>query len=193
MKKGEKGFTLIELLVVIAIIGILAVVAVPALFKNINKAKIAKVESNYNTIKTAELNYYAENNEFESDLKKLDIEHLDTSKTPIGGEYKIRMKNNKNKIVTEYGPIKAYSIDKEGNVDKYIEIDKEGDIYLSLQGFENNKLHINKEEFKSLVKNFGNENVYISSKPNSFNYQTSEILIRLANNILPKPIRETNI
>ncbi|MDU6249297.1 MAG: type II secretion system protein, partial [Paeniclostridium sordellii] len=40
-KRNQKGFTLIELLVVIAIIGILAVVAVPALFKNINKAKVA--------------------------------------------------------------------------------------------------------------------------------------------------------
>src|SRR3712207_4932154 len=113
MTKGDSGFTLIELLVVIAIIGILAVVALPALFKNINKAKIAKVESNYNAIKTAELNYYAENNAFESDLKKLDIEHLDISKTPIGGDYKIRMKNNENKIVTEYGPIKAYNVQKD--------------------------------------------------------------------------------
>lgn len=187
MKKGDSGFTLIELLVVIAIIGILAVVALPALFKNINKAKIAKVESNYNTIKTAELNYYAENNAFESDLKKLDIEHLDISKTPIGGDYKIRMKNNENKIVTEYGPIKAYNVQKDGKLGNYVDIDKYGDIYLSIQGFENNKLHINNEEFKSLVNKFGNENIFISSRPNSISYQTSEILIRIADNILPKP------
>ncbi len=43
-KKNNKGFTLVELLVVIAIIGILAVVAVPALFKNIEKGKIAELE-----------------------------------------------------------------------------------------------------------------------------------------------------
>ncbi|CEO16327.1 pilin [[Clostridium] sordellii] len=187
MKKGDSGFTLIELLVVIAIIGILAVVALSALFKNINKAKIAKVESNYNAIKTAELNYYAENNAFESDLKKLDIEHLDISKTPIGGDYKIRMKNNENKIVTEYGPIKAYNVQKDGKLGNYVDIDKYGDIYLSIQGFENNKLHINNEEFKSLVNKFGNENIFISSRPNSISYQTSEILIRIADNILPKP------
>ncbi|MDU2688779.1 prepilin-type N-terminal cleavage/methylation domain-containing protein [Paeniclostridium sordellii] len=187
MKKGDSGFTLIELLVVIAIIGILAVVALPALFKNINKAKIAKVESNYNAIKTAELNYYAENNAFESDLKKLDIEHLDISKTPIGGDYKIRMKNNENKIVTEYGPIKAYNVQKDGKLGNYVDIDKYGDIYLSIQGFENNKLHINNEGFKSLVNKFGNENIFISSRPNSISYQTSEILIRIADNILPKP------
>lgn len=187
MKKGDSGFTLIELLVVIAIIGILAVVALPALFKNINKSKIAKVESNYNAIKTAELNYYAENNSFESNLKKLDIEHLDISKTPIGGDYKIRMKNNENKIVTEYGPIKAYNVQKDGKLGNYVDIDKYGDIYLSIQGFENNKLHINNEEFKSLVNKFGNENIFISSRPNSISYQTSEILIRIADNILPKP------
>nr|WP_330375249.1 hypothetical protein [Paeniclostridium sordellii] len=174
-------------MVVIAIIGILAVVALPALFKNINKAKIAKVESNYNAIKTAELNYYAENNAFESDLKKLDIEHLDISKTPIGGDYKIRMKNNENKIVTEYGPIKAYNVQKDGELGNYVDIDKYGDIYLSIQGFENNKLNINNEEFKRLVNKFGNENIFISSRPNSISYQTSEILIRIADNILPKP------
>jgi len=62
-KKNNKGFTLVELLVVIAIIGILAVVAVPALFKNINKAKVADVESDYSSIKSAVLSYYADNNE----------------------------------------------------------------------------------------------------------------------------------
>ena len=46
-KKNNKGFTLVELLVVIAIIGILAVVAVPSLFKNVNKAKAAKIEADY--------------------------------------------------------------------------------------------------------------------------------------------------
>ncbi len=40
-----------ELLVVIAIIGILAIVALPALFKNIEKAKIAKLEADISAIK----------------------------------------------------------------------------------------------------------------------------------------------
>ena len=62
-KKNNKGFTLVELLVVIAIIGILAVVAVPALFKNINKAKVADVESDYSAIKSAVLSYYTDNNQ----------------------------------------------------------------------------------------------------------------------------------
>lgn len=40
-----------ELLVVIAIIGILAIIALPALFKNIEKAKIAKLEADISAIK----------------------------------------------------------------------------------------------------------------------------------------------
>ena len=59
-KKNNKGFTLVELLVVIAIIGVLAVVAVPALFKNIEKGKIASLESDISAIRSASLSYYAD-------------------------------------------------------------------------------------------------------------------------------------
>ena len=58
-KKNNIGFTLVELLVVIAIIGILAVVAVPSLFKNIEKGKVAELESDISAIRSAALSYYA--------------------------------------------------------------------------------------------------------------------------------------
>ena len=58
--KNNKGFTLVELLVVIAIIGILAVVAVPALFKNIEKGKIADLEADISAIRSASLSVYAD-------------------------------------------------------------------------------------------------------------------------------------
>ena len=58
--KNNEGFTLVELLVVIAIIAILAVVAVPALFKNIEKAKIADLEADISTLRSAALSYYAD-------------------------------------------------------------------------------------------------------------------------------------
>ncbi len=58
--RNNRGFTLIELLVVIAIIGILAVVAVPALFKNIEKAKISELEADISAIQSAALSYYAD-------------------------------------------------------------------------------------------------------------------------------------
>ena len=65
-KKNNKGFTLVELLVVIAIIGILAVVAVPALFKNIEKGKVAELESDISAIRSAALSYYADNGTYPS-------------------------------------------------------------------------------------------------------------------------------
>ena len=61
-KKNNKGFTLVELLVVIAIIGILAVVAVPALFKNIEKSKVASLESDISAIKSATVSYVTDKN-----------------------------------------------------------------------------------------------------------------------------------
>lgn len=103
-KKNNKGFTLVELLVVIAIIGILAVVAVPALFKNINKAKVADLESDYNAFKSASLSYYAEKNTYPigvtgagdaTDLKKIldgEMESVPT-KSPLSttdGKYEIK-------------------------------------------------------------------------------------------------------
>lgn len=66
-KKNNKGFTLVELLVVIAIIGILVVVAVPALFKNIEKGKIAELEADISAIRSASLSYYADNSAYPVD------------------------------------------------------------------------------------------------------------------------------
>lgn len=66
-KKNNKGFTLVELLVVIAIIGILAVVAVPALFKNIEKGKVADLESDISALRSAVLSYYTDNSEYPID------------------------------------------------------------------------------------------------------------------------------
>ncbi|MGX4601541.1 type II secretion system protein [Faecalimicrobium sp. JNUCC 81] len=98
-KKNQKGFTLVELLVVIAIIGILAVVAVPALFKNINKAKVADLLADYNAFKSATLSYYSDKNDYPEGLtgltganeaKDLD-EYMESVPTnsPFGGDYKI--------------------------------------------------------------------------------------------------------
>lgn len=64
-KNNSKGFTLVELLVVIAIIGILSVVALPSLFKNIEKSKVATLEADISTIKSAVRSVYADTGEFE--------------------------------------------------------------------------------------------------------------------------------
>ncbi|AXU51718.1 type II secretion system protein [Clostridioides difficile] len=102
LKKNKKGFTLVELLVVIAIIGILAVVAVPALFSNINKAKVASVESDYSSIKSASLSYYSDTNKIPvTTTDKAGLTILETymeslpDKADIGGKYKLIKVGNK--------------------------------------------------------------------------------------------------
>ena len=89
-KKNNKGFTLVELLVVIAIIGILAVVAVPALFSNINKAKVADLEADYSAFKSAALSYYADNNVTTTSKEELG-EYMESvpTKDPFGGTYEL--------------------------------------------------------------------------------------------------------
>ena len=79
LKKNNKGFTLVELLVVIAIIGILAVVAVPALFKNIEKGKVADLESDISAIRSAVLSYYTNNSEYPIDDSIAQVSTLTSS------------------------------------------------------------------------------------------------------------------
>ncbi|MDB3083095.1 pilin [Clostridioides difficile] len=102
LRKNKKGFTLVELLVVIAIIGILAVVAVPALFSNINKAKVASVESDYSSVKSAALSYYSDTNKMPvSTDNKADLTILETymeslpDKADIGGNYNLLLVGKK--------------------------------------------------------------------------------------------------
>jgi general secretion pathway protein G len=89
VRKDNKGFTLVELLVVIAIIGILAAVAIPTVFKNIDKSKVADLESDYNAIKTAVLSYSSDNSGTLADEIGDLTPYLDQAagKTPFKGAY----------------------------------------------------------------------------------------------------------
>src|SRR5699024_6484910 len=117
-KKNNKGFTLVELLVVIAIIGILAVVAVPALFKNIEKGKVADLESDISAIRSAALSVYADKSEMPVEQKDIltttteigaEIEGI--SKTFKATSYKTVSADNGNKLLLEITVGKGISKD----------------------------------------------------------------------------------
>jgi prepilin-type N-terminal cleavage/methylation domain-containing protein len=109
-------FTLIELLVVVDIIGILVTFAIPAFFDNINKAKVANLLKDYETIKYGVLQNYSDNNEFTntnrpraisthgylSDQKNIEknFDHK-IDKSLFGGRYYIQ-KNDKENTVKVY-------------------------------------------------------------------------------------------
>ncbi|MFH1740002.1 MAG: prepilin-type N-terminal cleavage/methylation domain-containing protein [bacterium] len=61
-RKNSIAFTLIELLIVVAIIGILAAIAVPNFLNAQLKARIARVESEFNSISTAFRMYLLDSN-----------------------------------------------------------------------------------------------------------------------------------
>lgn len=116
LRKNKKGFTLVELLVVIAIIGILAVVAVPALFSNINKAKVASVESDYSSVKSAALSLYSDTNKLPTEANNLNTleGYMETvpTKPDIGKSYGLSVAGNKLGLKVEEATLTKAQIDK---------------------------------------------------------------------------------
>lgn len=64
IEKSLTGFTLLELVVVIIIIGILAAVAIPIYTGTVEKARAAEALANIDALKSAEVNYEHERNEY---------------------------------------------------------------------------------------------------------------------------------
>lgn len=62
--RNRKGFTLIELMIVVAIIGILAAIAIPNFLRFQAKSKQSEAKELLSTIYTAEMAYFAEQNEY---------------------------------------------------------------------------------------------------------------------------------
>ena len=61
-RSGEAGYSLIELLIVCAVIGIIANIAIPGLHAALYRAKAARIIEDYNTIRVAVHQHYADNN-----------------------------------------------------------------------------------------------------------------------------------
>ena len=61
-RSGEAGYTLIELLIVCCVIGIIANIAIPGLHAALYRAKAARIIEDYNTIRLAVHQHYADNN-----------------------------------------------------------------------------------------------------------------------------------
>jgi len=64
LHSGEKGFTLIELLIVVAILGIIAAVIIPNIAGFMATGYQAAANSEAETVKTAALGYFADNQDW---------------------------------------------------------------------------------------------------------------------------------
>ena len=140
-KKNNKGFTLVELLVVIAIIGILAVVAVPALFKNINKAKVADLESDYSAIKSAVLSYYTD----ENTMPISDVTGASNGKT-----WNEKLADHMDSVPTDSPLNGTYNLDLVGTK-----------LYLSISG-----ANITQEQLTKLTQDIGIGKVFVKAVQN---------------------------
>ncbi len=84
----RRSFTLIELLIVVAIIGILAGIAVPNFLNAQIRAKVARVQAELRTLRTAIESYHIDNNHYPPDAYEAGIafdvyEHFRVLTTPI--------------------------------------------------------------------------------------------------------------
>ncbi len=81
----KRGFTLLELLIVVIILGILVALALPRYLRTVEKSRSSEALIHLATIRTAELNYYAENRIYTGDWNLLDIDNPNSLPGPPTG------------------------------------------------------------------------------------------------------------
>lgn len=88
LHKNNKGFTLVELMIVVAIIGILAAIAIPNFISYQLKSKTTEAKTNIGAIKTSEIAYAAETDEYltASSTPATDATSVKEPWVPIAGE-----------------------------------------------------------------------------------------------------------
>jgi len=66
-RRRRRGFTLIELMTVVCVLGLLVAIAIPRYRDTKRRAFAAKVAADFNTVRVAAYNYFADNNTYPPD------------------------------------------------------------------------------------------------------------------------------
>lgn len=179
--RDRGGFTIVEVLVVMAIIGILSVMAVPLLFDKVDMAKVAKLESDFNAVKTAAILYEADNGKLPSwdKIKENSMDFLEyidgiNEKSPIGGDYSLHKRVYGSDGVWEnlhtYDGENFRSID--GDIVNY------GRLFLAITDNEDD-MKISIKQLNKLVRDLGSDNVYLSFYGGTFESGLIKVFIKL--------------
>jgi prepilin-type N-terminal cleavage/methylation domain-containing protein len=75
----KSGFTLVELMIVVIVIGILVTIAVPSYQRSVERAKCSQALSILQSMRSAALSYYADNETFGATIDDLE--------TQVGGNF----------------------------------------------------------------------------------------------------------